>query len=134
MDIFFVKLYVLILPVFFCIDLLWLGLVAKNFYAKHLGYIMNPSPNWSAALLFYLLNILGIMVFSILPGYKENTVSKTLLLGAFYGLCTYATYDLTNLATLNKWPIIVTVVDIIWGVCLSSIVAVAGFFIARAIR
>ena len=95
---------------------------------------MSPTPNWYAALLFYLLNILGILVFAILPGYNADYVGKALLLGAFYGLCTYATYDLTNLATLKDWPIIVTIVDLLWGVFISSVVSVAGFYIARAIK
>jgi uncharacterized membrane protein len=134
MDTFFIKLYILILPVFFGIDLLWLGLIAKGFYAKHLGYIMSPTPNWIAALSFYLLNILGILIFAVLPGFKADSVVKTLLLGAFYGLCTYATYDLTNLATLKNWPIEVTIVDLFWGVFLSTVVSWAGFYIARSIH
>lgn len=131
---FFIKLYILILPVFFGIDLVWLGLIAKGFYAKHLGYIMSPTPNWIAALSFYLLNILGILIFAVLPGFKADSVVKTLLLGAFYGLCTYATYDLTNLATLKNWPIVVTVVDLFWGVFISTVVSLAGFYIARSIH
>ncbi len=134
MQVFFIKLYILTLAVFFGIDLVWLGLVAKNFYAKHLGYIMSTSPNWTAALIFYLLHIVGMLVFAVLPGYKSDSVMKTILLGALYGLCTYATYDLTNLATLKQWPIIVTIVDLMWGVLLSSIVSTAGYYIARAVH
>ena len=134
MDLFFVKLYLFLLPFFLGIDLLWLGLIAKNFYAKYIGFILSPTPNLYAALVFYLLYIGGIIVFAVLPGFREDSLFKSLMLGAFFGLCTYATYDLTNLATLKNWPTIVTVIDLLWGVFLSSVVSIAGFYIARAIR
>jgi uncharacterized membrane protein len=134
MDAVFIKVYVSLIPIFLVLDMLWLGVFAKDFYAKHLEYIMSPNPNWIAAILFYALYIAGIIVFAVMPGVKESNLSKTILLGAFFGLCTYATYDLTNLATLRQWPIIVTVIDLIWGICISSVVAASGFYIARAIR
>jgi uncharacterized membrane protein len=125
------KTYLITVPVFFGIDLVWLTLIAKNFYAKHLGYLMSPTPNWVAAGIFYLLNIVGIVIFVVTPGLRDNSLGKTALLGALFGLMTYATYDLTNLATIKNWPLIVTVVDIIWGMVLTSSVSVISFLLVK---
>jgi uncharacterized membrane protein len=111
--------------------MLWLGLVARTFYRKHLGYIMAPSPNWAAAIIFYLLFLVGLMIFVVLPGLEANSLTTTLLRGALYGLITYATYDLTNQATIKDWPVVVTVVDMFWGVFLSVAVSAIGFFAGR---
>ena len=125
---YYLKLYSITLVAFFAIDMLWLGLIAKEFYKKHLGYLMAPDINWTAAIIFYLLFIVGILVFVVLPGLKEDSLSSTLLKAAFFGLITYATYDLTNLATVKDWPLLVTVVDLCWGMVLTTIVSLAGFF------
>lgn len=126
----YIKLYFATLLVFFAIDMVWLALVASNFYAKHLGFLMGPT-NWLAAFIFYLLFILGILVFVVVPGVKEGSLAMTLVRAALFGLITYATYDLTNLATIKDWPLLVTVVDMIWGTVLSTLVRLASFFIAR---
>ena len=126
----YIKLYLATLLVFFAIDIVWLGLVARNFYAKHLGFLMGPT-NWLAATIFYLLFILGILVFVVVPGVKEGSLAMTLVRAALFGLITYATYDLTNLATIKNWPLLITVVDMIWGTVLSTLVSLASFFIAR---
>jgi uncharacterized membrane protein len=96
--------------------------VARKFYSKYLGYRIAPSPNWIAAILFYLLFVAGILVFVVLPGSASDSVSGTLLRGALYGLIAYSTYGLTNLATIKDWTLTVTVVDMIWGTVLSVIV------------
>ena len=129
--IYYLKLYLATLVVFFAVDMVWLGLVASSFYKKHLGYLMSPTVNWYAAIIFYLLFILGILVFVVLPGVKENSLQNTILRAVLFGLITYATYDLTNLATINQWPLLVTLVDLAWGMVLSTVVSIAGFFIAR---
>ena len=126
----FVKLYVLTAVIFFAIDIIWLGVVAKNFYNKHLGQFFRDRVNWTAAILFYLLYILGIMIFAILPGIASASLNKTAILGVLYGLFTYATYDLTNLATLKDWPKIIVVVDILWGMVLCGLVSAGGFLVA----
>jgi uncharacterized membrane protein len=128
---YYLKLYFATLLIFFAIDLLWLGFVARTFYRKYLGFLMAPSPNWFAALLFYLLFIVGIVVFVVAPGLKENSLQTTLVRAALFGLITYATYDLTNLATLKDWPIVVTVVDMLWGTFLSVAVSLASFFVGK---
>lgn len=124
---YYLKLYFTTLAAFLVIDFIWLGLVARSFYKKHLGYLMAPSPNWVAAIIFYLLFIAGVLVFVVLPGLKENSLKTTLLRAALFGLVAYATYDLTNLAVVKDWPVIVTVVDLIWGTFLSVAVGFVGF-------
>lgn len=126
----FVKLYFIALPVFLAIDLVWLTLVAKNFYAKHIGFLMAKNPNLFAALIFYLIFITGLIIFVITPALDRKMWTQALLAGAFFGLVTYATYDLTNLATIKDWPLIVTIVDLIWGMFVSAAVSVATYFIA----
>ncbi len=123
----FLRLYGVTLLAFLAIDLVWLGWVARSFYQKHLGYLMRPSPNWTAAIAFYLLFILGLVVFVIQPGLQAGSTRKVLLLGALFGLITYATYDLTNHATVKDWPWIVTVVDLCWGVVLATSVSFVGY-------
>jgi len=127
----YLKLYLASLVVFFAVDMVWLVLVARSFYKKHLGYIMAPTVNWIPAIIFYLLFIVGILVFVVLPGVKENSLQSTILKALLFGLITYATYDLTNLATINQWPLAVTLVDLIWGMVLSTIVSVTGFYVAK---
>jgi len=127
----FIKLYLTTLPIFLGIDMIWLGLVAKNFYSKYLGYVMSPTPNWGVALLFYILFIGGLVFFVISPALEKSSWQFALGAGILFGLMTYSTYDLTNLATIKNWPLIVTVVDLIWGMTLSASVSVVSFFLAK---
>lgn len=126
----FIKLYLIALPVFLGIDIVWLTLVAKNFYAKQIGFLMTKNPNLFAALIFYLIFIAGLIVFVITPALDKKIWTHALLAGLFFGLVTYATYDLTNLATVKDWPLIITIIDLIWGMTLSASVSVITFFIA----
>ncbi len=128
---YYLKLYFATLIVFLVIDMIWLGFVARGFYQHHLGFLMAPSPNWFAAILFYLLFVVGILVFVVVPGIQENSLQTTLVRAALFGLITYATYDLTNLATFKDWPLLLTVVDMIWGTVLSVTVSFAGFLIGK---
>jgi len=130
----FIKLFLIALPVFFVIDMIWLVLVAKKFYNRHLGFLMRPDINWYAAGLFYLLFIAGLVVFVISPAVEKHSLLHALLYGALFGLITYATYDLTNLATLRDWPMLVTVVDLLWGMVLSASVSVITYLIATGIK
>ncbi len=126
----FLKLCCIALPVFLGIDMIWLTLIAKNFYAKHIGYLMAKNPNLLAALIFYLIFIAALIFFVINPALDKKMWTHALLAGLFFGLVTYATYDLTNLATIKDWPLIVTIVDLIWGMFVSAAVSVATYFIA----
>jgi uncharacterized membrane protein len=129
----FLKLYFIALPVFFAIDMVWLGLVAKNFYRQQIGFLMKPDINWPAAIIFYLLFIGGLVAFVVLPAFEKHSWIHALLFGAFFGLVTYATYDLTNLATTKDWPILVTLVDLVWGTILAASVSVVTYFISTKI-
>lgn len=131
MTAYYIKLYIVTLVAFFIIDMIWLGVVARTLYSKHLGFLMAPSPNWLAAILFYLLFIVGILVFVVVPGLKDNSLPMTLLRAALFGLITYATYDLTNLATVKDWPLLITVVDLIWGTVLSVAVSFVSFMAGK---
>ncbi len=126
-----ITLYLITLAVFFVIDMVWLGVVAKGFYRKHLGFLMSPKVNWAAALLFYLVFIVGLLIFVIRPALAQGEPLKALLMGALFGLISYATYDLSNLATLKDWPIVVTVVDLVWGTTLGGLVSLAGALLGR---
>ena len=128
---FYLKLYALTVPVFFIIDLIWLGVAAKGFYQKNLKYILSPNVNWTAAIIFYLMYIAGILIFAVLPGIAKDSVRHAAMWGALFGFFTYATYDLTNLALLKDWPLNIVVVDILWGVVLCTAVATSSFYIAK---
>jgi uncharacterized membrane protein len=127
----FFKLFFIALPVFFAIDIVWLALVAKNFYKQQIGFLMKPDINWLAAIIFYLLFITGLIIFVITPSMVRQSWVHALLYGALFGLVTYATYDLTNLATVKDWPILVTVVDLVWGSLLAGSVSVITYLIAN---
>jgi len=129
----FIKLYLIALPVFFVVDMIWLGLVAKNFYKSQIGFLMKSDINWTAAILFYLLFIVGLVMFVIAPAVEKGSWTYALLFGALFGLITYATYDLTNLATLKDWSLMVTIVDLAWGATLGALVSVITYFIAGKI-
>ena len=128
---YYFKLYLATLIAFLAIDMVWLGLVARTFYRNYLGFLLAPTTNWIAAVLFYLLFILGILVFVVVPGLQDNSLKDTLLRGALFGLVTYATYDLTNLATVKNWPIPITVLDMAWGTVLSVLVSWISVIIGK---
>ncbi len=128
--IFYLKLYALTLPVFFMIDMLWLGVVARGFYRRYLGNLLSPAVNWPAAFIFYFVYVAGIIFFAVGPAASEGSLGKAALLGALFGFFTYATYDLTNLATIKGWPVVIVVVDMAWGACLCTLVAVSSFAMA----
>ncbi|MBP6045095.1 DUF2177 family protein [Candidatus Woesebacteria bacterium] len=130
----FIKMYLVTLFVFFAIDMVWLGLIAKTFYQSQIGYLMKATPNWTAAIIFYLLFIVGLVVFVVAPSLAKQSWSQALLLGALFGLICYATYDLTNLATIKNWPILVTVVDLIWGTVLSASVSYISYNVIRFLK
>jgi len=131
---FHLKLYLGILAVFLAIDAVWLTLVARGFYSDHLGYLLASETNWIAAGVFYLLFVAALQVFVVLPGLQAGSLRQVMLRGAFFGLVTYATYDLTNLATVRDWPVIVSVVDLIWGSVLSLTVGLAGYLLGRRLK
>lgn len=124
----FLKKYLYTFIPFLVLDALWLGLVAPSFYKANIGHLMTDSPNFVAAGLFYLLYVAGLVVF--VTG-REGNLKQAAIRGAFFGLLCYATYDLTNLATLRDWPVLVTVVDLIWGTFVSTVTSVAAVWLMR---
>jgi uncharacterized membrane protein len=118
------------IPAFFIIDMIWLGVIARDFYREQIGFLLGPV-NWTAAIGFYLIYIIGIIIFAVTPALQSGEWTKALIFGALFGFFTYATYDLTNLSTIKDWPLLVSVVDIIWGTVLGSSVAVASYFLGK---
>ena len=125
----FIKLYSIALPVFFAIDMFWLGVVSKDFYRAQIGPLMKSDMNWTAAIIFYLIFIAGLVVFVISPAMERGSWTHALIFGALFGLVCYATYDLTNLAVAKDWPLLVTIVDLAWGAVLAASVSVVTYFI-----
>ena len=120
------------LVVFLLLDMVWLGVVARDFYHSRLAGVIDMAVNWPVAAVFYALHVTGVMVFVTVPAVQGGSgVGGVLWRGALYGLFTYATYDLTNLATVRGWPAGLAVVDIAWGMLLNAAVALAGFWILR---
>lgn len=129
----YLKLLPILLLIMVVIDAIWIGFVMSSFYKSNLGYIMADKINWGAAILFYVVYIAGLIYFVISPAEKDSNLLKAALGGAVLGFVAYATYDLTNHATLKDWPYIVTIVDMIWGAVLTAFLATLGTFIARFI-
>jgi uncharacterized membrane protein len=127
----YAKLYFTMLLAFLVIDAVWLGLVAREFYGKHLGQLLASNPNWWAAILFYLLFIGGVLVFVVVPALQHDSIRRAMTYGAFFGLVTFATYDLTNLATVKDWPLVVTVVDMAWGSAIGAMISSVGLLAGR---
>ena len=117
----FLTLYLISIPIFILFDLLWLGVVAKSFYQTRLGHLLGEVV-WPPAIVFYLVFLVGLTYFATYPA-LDSGLLRTALLGALFGFFTYATYDLTNHATLRDWPLAVTLVDIVWGTLLGAGVA-----------
>jgi len=128
-----IKLYLITLPVFFAIDLLWLGVIAKNLYGKYLGELMAPSVNWPAAIAFYLLYILGMVIFVIEPAVSKNSWQYALKYGALFGFFCYMTYELTNWAVIKNWPAGIVAIDIVWGIVLTASVSGLSWWLHKVI-
>ncbi len=125
--------YFLTTIVFFAIDMVWLGLVAKNIYQKYLGSLLSETVNWAAAIIFYLIFIVGIFIFVITPAVEKQSVLRAVVLGAIFGFISYATYDLTNYATLRGFPLTIVFIDLAWGAALTAMVSVAGYYIVKLV-
>jgi uncharacterized membrane protein len=124
--------YGLMLLVLLALDAVWLGAVARGMYARELGHLLAPAVRWGAAALFYLLYVAGLLALVVAPG-RAAPSAEVAWRGALFGLVAYATYDLTNLATLAGWPLSVTIVDLAWGAAITCATALAGRALARRI-
>jgi len=130
----FLRCYALVLPVLLVVDGLWLGLVARGFYRRHLGPMLLDTFRLDAAALFYLLYAAGLVVLAVQPGLGRGSAVRAALLGGLLGLVAYGAYDLTNVATLRGFPVRMAVVDMVWGTLMSAGVAGAAAALARALR
>ena len=123
----FLKLYAVAVVTFFAIDLAWLGVVARSFYQNQMGHLMRAEVNWTAAIVFYLIFVVGIVVLAVWPAIERQSLGHAVALGALLGLVTYAAYDLTNLATLDGFPFGVVLVDMAWGTVLCGSVSAVTY-------
>jgi uncharacterized membrane protein len=123
----FLKLYAVALPVFLVIDMIWLGVVARSFYQNQMGHLMRAQVNWVAAIAFYLLFVAGVVALAVWPAVERQSFAHALILGALLGCVTYAAYDLTNLATLEGFPLKVALVDLAWGTVLCATVSAVTY-------
>lgn len=123
--------YLTVLVVFTAIDLLWISIVALDFYKKEIGALMLEKPRLEVAVLFYMLCAAGVTILAVQPALAAGDWTKALLLGAVFGLCAYGTYDLTNLATLQRWSLRLTIADMAWGTILASFSSAVGYFVGR---
>lgn len=125
-----IALYAITLIVFLGIDGVWLYAMSDRFYKKQLGHVMRETPLLGAALLFYLLYVLVVLIVVVMPAAEKGSLAQALVFGVLFGIAAYGTYDITNLSTIRDWPVIVTVVDIIWGGALTGVVSLAGYLVA----
>jgi uncharacterized membrane protein len=114
----------------FVLDIAWLGIVAKDFYARHMGSLLRPDVKWGPALIFYVLYVLATVIFVVLPAAERHSFARAAGLGAFFGLAAYATYDLTSLALIRDFPLVVVIVDLAWGAALTAVASSAGYLAA----
>ncbi len=126
-----IALYAITTAVFFAIDFVWLSLATSRIYQPYLGELLAEKPNLPVAAVFCLFYVVGIVALAVVPGLKEGALAGALWRGALFGALAYATYDLTNLATIRDWPWQVSVIDIVWGTSLNTVVAAAGYYTGR---
>ena len=128
-----IKSYLIATCVFFALDMLWLGVIAKNLYREQMGYLLRESINWPAAITFYLLFIGGIIYFSVFPALHQESLKLALINGVLFGFFTYMTYELTNLSVIKDWPQAIVFIDTMWGMVLSGTVSVVTYLIVQKI-
>ena len=114
----YIKLFLASFATFLVLDAIWLGLIARSFYAKHLSLYLTDNVIWSSALIFFV----------ILPSIEKNSYTNLVIYSLLYGLVTFSTYDLTNLATIKDWPVLVSIVDIAYGMFVAFSAGTAAFY------
>jgi uncharacterized membrane protein len=126
-----IKTFFIAFAVFLGIDMLWLTVIAQKFYKAQIGHLMADKAKLLPAAIFYVLFIAAMVYFVIAPALEHQNLTKLILSATIFGLVTYATYDLTNMATLKDWPLLVTVVDLAWGTFISLAVSVITYLIRK---
>ncbi len=122
--------YIATLIVFVVVDIVWLGYVANSYYRSQIGHLMADTFNMPAVIAFYLIYAAGVVYFAVMPALAAGGTMKALMLGLMFGFFCYATYDLTNLATLKNWSLPMSLLDMAWGAVLTGLSAAAGAYIA----
>ncbi|MEO0729066.1 MAG: DUF2177 family protein [Pseudomonadota bacterium] len=125
--------YVTTAAAFLAVDAIWLGVIATSFYKSELGHLMADDVNFVAAGGFYLIYCIGIVIFAVAPALTAGQWTTAALYGALFGFFCYATYDMTNLATLRDWPLRMSLVDMAWGTVLTGFAATVGYFATRSL-
>ncbi len=115
------------------LDFIWLGFVAKKLYYDEMGKLLRKKPNMAAALAFYVIYVVGVVVFVVNPAVQMDSLLYATVLGALFGLVAYSTYDLTNLATMKDFPLKITVIDLIWGIIITAVTASGAFWVSRVL-
>lgn len=123
----FLKLYGVALVVCFSLDLLWLGIVAKDLYARHIGHLMRSDIQWVPGVLFYAVYVAAMIVFVVMPALEKGSMIRAVGLGAFFGLAAYAAFDLTCLALFRDFPVSIALIDLAWGTTLTAVVSAAAY-------
>lgn len=123
--------YLSTLIVFLTLDAVWLGLVARGFYARQMGDLLANPPNLAIAAGFYAVYVVGIVLFALLPAFQSGGGRTALIHGAAFGFFAYATYNFTNMATIRGWPTAMSMVDLAWGTALTGTAAFAGYHLTR---
>lgn len=123
--------YLATLATFLVLDFIWLGFILRGFIRSQLGHLLAPQTNWPVAFLFYLIFIAGLIYFAVTPALQKDSFQTAVFNGAFFGLVTYATYELTNKALIDRWPGAFVVVDILWGAVLCAAVSAVSFWVGK---
>lgn len=112
------------------LDAVWLTIVGPRLYRPAIGELLAPEPNLRIAVVFYLVYVSGIVFLAVAPALREGSAIRAAMSGAVLGLVAYATYDLTNQATLRIWPLHITLIDLAWGTCVTAAAALGGYWLA----
>lgn len=123
--------YIVTAVFFLVVDVIWLSQIARKFYFERLGGMLLDKPNLVAAGAFYALYVIGIVIFAVAPALSAESAVTALVFGALFGFFAYATYDMTNYATLRNWSLTISLVDILWGTCLTGVSTWVGYWGTR---
>jgi uncharacterized membrane protein len=129
----YIVIYFITLVILLALDFLWLGVLSRNFYKANIGHLMSENIKILPVIFFYTIYPIAIMVFSLVPGLKDENIARTLILAAFLGFISYGTYNFTNLATLKDWPFKVLLVDITWGTFVTTFTTLISYFISKSL-
>lgn len=130
---YFMQLFGVVLACILAGDSIWLGVIMRDFYRAQIGHLMADAVNWYPAIIFYLVFAMGLVYFAILP-HIGTSLWKVVFVSFLFGALAYATYDLTNHATLKDWPLVITVIDILWGAVISGVAGGAAYLFAQWLR